>query len=427
MCIHHLKIIILKENFIKRVEPMKSKYLVLLTVCILVSIWCVQAQDIVTKGRFTNSVYAFETPLLGGTDDSETHVFLFQYLRFQARMKELNHLTFNLDTRVLTDLQEEIDEDLRYRINRISLSAQDLFSGYLDLEVGRIFYHPGITFGSLDGANLTLKPIRNLQIQLYGGIESHLLRSYKMNELDDVAVYGGSLKFINCYQTDWQLSYLQKTHASEIQWQIVGLNASHYAFSAWKFLLQAHYDIANSRLHRLYFSTRFSPSKKLYINVNLKQQHPQVYADSYFNIFDLEEYRQAGLCGTYYLTDNYSVTANYQLFMLEEGQGHRFIASVNNNNGSVGVVYETGDLGDQLGFLINYGYEFIPGLIGSVSIDYMRYRFEEIYAYENQLANALRLTYAYSKHWKTDLEYQLLNNKFKDTDHRVLNHIHFIW
>ena len=57
----------------------------------------------------------------------------------------------------------------------------------------------------------------------------------------------------------------------------------------------------------------------------------------------------------------------------------------------------------------------------------MRYRFEEIYAYENQLANALRLTYAYSQHWKTDLEYQLLNNKFKDTDHRVLNHIHFIW
>jgi hypothetical protein len=293
--------------------------------------------------------------------------------------------------------------------------------------VGRIFYHPGITFGSLDGANLTLKPMQNLQVQLYGGIESHLLRSYKLNEFDDAAVYGGSLKYFNLYQTDLQLSYLQKNNASNIQWQIVGLNVSNYTLPTWKFLLQVHYDYAKSRLHRLYFSTRFSPSKKFYLNVNLKQQHPQVYADSYYNIFDLEEYRQAALGGTYYLTDSYSVSANYHLLMLEEDQGHRFIASVNNSNGSVGLVYETGDLGDQLGFLINYGYEFMPGLIGSVSIDYMRYRFEEIYAYENQLANALRLTYAYSKHWKTDLEYQLLNNKFKDTDHRVLNHIHFIW
>ena len=93
----------------------------------------------------------------------------------------------------------------------------------------------------------------------------------------------------------------------------------------------------------------------------------------------------------------------------------------------VKIVYETGDLGDQAGIVLDYGYEFFPGFIASLSIDYSRYRFEEIYDYESQLANALRAVYKFSKHWRVDLEYQLLNNRFKESDHRVLNHIHFVW
>jgi len=406
---------------------MKTNLLLVTVLVILLAVTQSFPQDLVTTGRFTNSVYAFEPPILRGSEESETHVLLFQYFRFKASMKEYNNLTFNLDTRFLTDLQEDIDNDLRFRVNRISLSADDLFNGFMDVEVGRLFFHPGITFGSMDGVNLNLKPLKNLHVELYAGVESYMYRSYKMYNFSDATVYGGSLKYFNFYRTNLDVSYLQKTYDSEIQWQLAGVSLANYSFRDWKFLLQTHYDIANSRLHRFFFSTRFTPTKQLHFNVNLKQQHPQVYADSYFQMFDLKEYRKAGVGASYYFTNEYALNIDYDLFQIEDGQGNRVILSLNNNHGSIGVVYETGDLGDQIGFMADYGYEFLPGLVGSIYIDYLRYRFEEIYSYENQLTNAVRVAYDISRNWKVDLEYQFLNDKFKTSDHRLLNHIHFIW
>jgi hypothetical protein len=410
---------------------MKTKFYLISVFFILLNTIFVQAQDVVTKGRFTNSIYAFEPLAYRGTEDSETHVFLYQFLRFEAKIKEYNNLSLNYDTRALTDLQKDIDSDLRFRVNRLSLSAKDLFSGFLDVEAGRFFYHPGITFGSLDGLDLVLKPVNNLRIQLYGGVESQLYRSYRVYNLDEATVYGGSIKYLNLSGTDIQLSYFEKQHDKNIQWQIAGLNLSNYTLKDWKFLLQTHYNIANSLLQRFFFSTRWTPSRDYHVYLNLKQQHPQIHTDSYYNdeekFGQFKDYSRAGIGGTWYFSKDYWASVDYNFFKIEGGQGHKIIASVSNLNGTLGLVYETGDLGDQVGFLASYGYEFIPGLVGSLGIDYQRYRFSEIYSFEDQVANSLRLNYKFAKNWRIDVVYQLLHNKFKDTDHRFLNHIHFIW
>jgi hypothetical protein len=391
----------------------------------------VHAQKVVTKGRFTNSIYAFEPLAFRGSEESETNVFLYQFLRFEAKIKEYNNLSFNYDTRALTNLQHDIESEFRFRVNRLSLSAQDLFSGFLDIEAGRFFYHPGVTFGSLDGLDLVLKPTQNLRVKLYGGVESHLYRSYRVYNLEDATAYGGSIKYFNLAQTDIQASYLEKKRNENTQWQITGLHLSNYSLRDWKFLLQTHYDIANSRMQRFFFSTRWTPSKDMHFYLNLKQQHPEIYADSYYNDEEkfgkFTNYERAGLGGTFYLSREYWISADYNYFRIEGGNGHKIIASVSNYNGTVGVVYETGDLGDQLGFIVSYGYEFIPGLVGSLAFDYQRYRFSEIYSYEDQFANSLRLNYKITDQWRIDFVYQLLSNRFKDTDHRFLNHIHFIW
>jgi hypothetical protein len=249
--------------------------------------------------------------------------------------------------------------------------------------------------------------------------------------LEDATVYGGSVKYTNLSGTDIQLSYFEKQNNKNIQWQIAGLNLSNYTLRDWKFLLQTHYDIAGSRLQRFFFSTRWTPTREMHFYLNLKQQHPQIYADSYYNdeqkFGQFKNYKRAGIGGTYYLTDEYWFSLDYNFFKIEDGQGHKIIASLSNYNGTIGLVYESGDLGDQVGFLVSYGYEFIPGLTGTIAIDYQQYRFSELYSLESQIANAFRLTYKFADHWRIDAEYQLLHNKFKDTDHRFLNHIHFIW
>ncbi len=70
--------------------------------------------------------------------------------------------------------------------------------------------------------------------------------------------------------------------------------------------------------------------------------------------------------------------------------------------------------------------EVMPNLIASLNIDYTKYRVEKVYEYDNQLANAARLSYRLGRQWTFDVEYQWLTNRFKSSDSRFLNHISFV-
>jgi hypothetical protein len=385
------------------------------------------AQTVETRGRLSNSVYVFERSAEDSGDESNQVARIYQFIRFTARIPEYKNLSFHFSGRALTDTKESLESEERFRAYRLSLSASELFNGILDLEIGRQFLHAGIPFGSLDGVNAKLRFSKNLEWQVYGGVETHLQRSLEVYEIDDATVFGSSLKYRNIYDNDLQLAYLHKRSNDEDQWQILGLNVSNRSIKSLSMLLQAHYDLINEQLHRLYFSSRYSISNSLTAYLSLKQQYPQIFGGSFFRIFEFDAYQQGTFGVGYAISKDYTVGANYTLIQVEEGSGNRFIANLSNRNGSIGVIYESGDLGDQLGLLFDYGYEIFPNLLLSLSIDYSRYRFEKIYEYENQLANAVRVSYSFSRHLKTDLEYQWLNNRFKDSDQRLLNHIHYIW
>jgi hypothetical protein len=396
---------------------MKKNYLISLIVMSL-CIHGVTAQTIETNGRYTSSVYVYEQ------EGSKSVFNVYQFLRFSALAEKWNNLNLNVSMRWLNQPQPG---QRPWRAYRLSLSASNLFNNLLDFEIGRQFLHAGIPFGSLDGVNLTLKPMTNLSWQIFGGVESNLYRELKVYYFDDATVYGSALTYRRFHNTDVQLAYLQKLKEKENQWQIVGLNLNNYSLKKIQFILQTHFDLLNSTLHRLYASARFAPSNKLALSAFAKLQSPQIYADSYFKIFEIEPYTQAGLNANYALTANYGLTAAVQYIAPGEISGQRLMLGINDHRGALNVLYETGDLGDQVGVMFDYGYEIWPNLIASVGVDFTRYRFEEIYEYENQLANTVRLHYNFTKHWKADLEYQWLTNRFVDSDNRLLNHIHFVW
>lgn len=191
--------------------------------------------------------------------------------------------------------------------------------------------------------------------------------------------------------------------------------------------MQAHYDLVNSRFHRLYLSGRYQFNSKFLVNAYVKQQYPQIYNNSYFQIFEVKRYLLSGFSLIYQLNDRWALNGTMQGVQLDEGYGNRFIAMVSNRCGSLGLVYETGDLGNQLGALFDYRYQLMKNLLLNLSVDYSRYRFEERYDYDSQLANAIGLNYQFSDHWNVQLEYQWLQNADYKSDQRILNHISFVW
>jgi len=378
----------------------------------------VNASGIQFHGRASNSFYSYE-----GTT---THTRMYQFVHFSVDSPELVKATLNVSFRALTDLNQSLDRDMRFRAYQLNLELKKLLNRF-NIVIGRQFLHPGTVLGGLDGLSARARIVNHLSLSLYAGVESHFNRSFKIYKYDDSFTAGSVIELKKIFSSNLQLLYLQKMNSEDIFWQIAGLNFNTSLIPKCKVRLQTHYDLQNSRFHRIYFYLRHHLLKDLYLNLSVKNQYPQIYANSFFTIFEIDPYWQYRLGGSYQLNRNYFVNCQYQLIQFDTETANRLYLTVSNLNGSVGLVYESGYAGDQIGVVLDYAYSITPSLLASVNVDYSRYKTEKVYEFENQIANAIRLSYKFKKYWSVDLEYQWLTNRFKESDSRVLNHIHFSW
>jgi len=378
-------------------------------------------------GSAKNSIYSFES--------KETHTKIYQFARFNVATQNNNIVLFS-SMRALTDANASLESDDRYKVYTLGLKYKNLFNR-IDLSLGRQFLHPGTILGGLDGLNAKVRLSSKMSLQLYGGVESHFQRSFKVYETTDSIVSGGLFELSRIYSSKIQILYLRKQNENDVFWNISGVNFSTALIPLTMIKAQAHYDatkVENYKhlaqkdyLHRLLFTARTNWTSRIYTTLEYKSQHPQVYANSYFTIFELQAYNQYRAGAAVEVLPGYYLDAQYQMVNFEDDSANRFFLSLQNNNGSLGMVYESGYAGDQIGLMFDYAYPIMDKLLASIYLDYSKYRTEEIYEYDNQLANALRLSYKLNRHLAIDVEYQWLTNRYKDQDSRFLNHISYIW
>ena len=374
-------------------------------------------------GSASNSVYHYE--------DVETHTRLYQFLRFSLDSPELNNVSLNASLRALTDVDVDLEDDARFKAYNLNIKAKKLFNR-LDVVFGRQFLHPGTVLGGLDGLYLKYHLSPKLAFTVYGGVESHFQRSFKIYKAEDSFTSGGVFELKKIFQSNMQFLYLRKSTDEEVFWHLTGWNFDSKLIPYTRLRVQAHYDIENSQLHRLYLSTRHTINKNFLVTLGYKSQYPQVYANSFYTIFEIDAYQQYQLGCTYKLFGNFFLNGQYRYLKFDTEDANQIFATISHLNGSLGLIYESGYSGEQLGIIADYAYSITPNLIASASVDYTKYKTETVYDYEtdNQLANAVRVAYRFKKHWTIDLEYQWINNdRFEETenDSRILNHIQFSW
>jgi hypothetical protein len=396
---------------------MKNR-LVILPLLLLLLAGTLAAQGISFHGSARNSIYAFES--------DKAHTRFYQYLNFTAT-GPCKHLALNSNIRFLTDANQDLDNDLRFRAFALNLEFKNLLNNKLNMVLGRQFLHPGTALGALDGLNARYAFNPQLSLQLYGGVESIAARAFKMQKLDDAMVLGGMFQAKKIYSSTAQLFYLRKANSDAAYWQIAGANIESDLIPYIRLRLQGHYDLENERLHRILLNARRSWNGKLATFVEYKQQNPQIYSNSYFTIFEVKPYSQIRAGAEYEFLPGFGIEAQYQHLMLDQESADRLLLSLNNDNGGIGMLYETGYSGDQISAFLNYGFEVLPKLIASIYMDYSKYRTETVYEYDDQLANAVRLSYSLGRQWNFVGEYQWLTNRFQESDSRFLNHITYRW
>lgn len=392
---------------------MRKTYALLLL--ILVVVFSVHAQGVRFHGTLQNSIYSYES--------DETHTRIYQYGQFNL-LSPCRHFELNGSLRALSDANGSLDSDQRFRAYALNLALKSLLRQKLDIVVGRQFLHPGTVLGGLDGARADLKLSSRMSLQLYGGVESQYERKL---ETEDHTTFGGVFNYRNALSTNWQLFYMQKDGQDNQVWQLAGVNLDNRSLPKTRMRVQLHYNTQMSDLHRAMVQARTTWNKKLSTVLEVRQQSPQIYANSYFTVFELEKATQMRAGAVYGLSGAWNVDGQYRHIIMEDGAADQLYLALANDNGSLGLIYESGDAGDQTGLMFDYAIEVFPRFIASVYIDYSKYRTETVYEYDHQLANAVRCSYKLNNHWYVDLEYQWLKNRFKDNDSRLLNHLSFRW
>jgi len=375
--------------------------------------------QVVFHGQAKNSLYSYES------ESEQSHTRLYQYASFNLAMAD-GRIQLSSSLRALSDLNETLDSDNRFRAYALHLRLRRLL-GRIDLTAGRQFLHPGTVLGALDGVHGRIAVFKSMALQLYAGTESHFSRRFKIYETSDSFVTGATLELRRLLASSIQLLWLQKRNENETFWHLAGLNLDNDLLPETRLRVQAHYNLESEQIHRLLVSTRHSLSDRLAFNLEYKQQQPQVYANSYYTIFSPDAYRQVRAGGYFNVLSDYNINAVYQRVLFDGGEADRVLVSLANANGGIGLLYESGFAGDQLGLMFDYAYNLGSKLTASINLDYSKYRTEEIYEYENQLANAARLTYHLSRRWRIDVEYQWLTNRYVESDSRLLNHISYRW
>ncbi len=395
----------------------KLTYLYLL-LFLITSLPGLYAQGWQFHGKLSNSIYAYE-------ESNANQLKIYDYVRASVKNRNWSNLELNTSFRNLANSNDPLNE--KFQFYTLNLKMQNLLWNHLDFQLGRQFLHPGTLLGGLDGLQATVKFNKNISLGLYGGVEAHFLRKAEIYDFKDSRVVGALFQWNQLVKTNLQLFALHKANEKETLWQLTGINIDNSLIPNTLLRVQAHYDLKNSRLHRLLGYARYAVGNKLFLDVSLKNQYPQVYANSFYTIFNIDAYQQYKFSATYKVFQNYFINGAFQMLQLDDESANQILLAVNNQNGSLGMIYESGYAGEQLGVMADYAVDLFQNLTLSASVDYSRYRVEEIYEYDNQLGNAVRLSYQFLPHWLLDVEYQWLTNRFQESDSRFLNHIHFSW
>lgn len=373
------------------------------------------AQGLRFHGKLQNSIYGYES-------EQKTTRF-YQYAQFSV-VNSGNRVELAGSLRALSDADLTLADNQRFRAYRLSLAFKNLWKQRLDLVVGRQFFNPGTVLGGLDGLSANVRINRHWLMQLYGGVESSYLRDFSVG---DRSVLGGLVTLRDAAQSEVQAFFLQKGEDGAAIWQLAGVNLENRSIAKTKLRSQLHWDLQGSAVHRFLLNARTRWSAKWSSMLEYKMQTPRIYANSYYTIFEQNSYQQLRAGLSYDLLAGFGLEGQYRRLMMEDGSAQQLLLALHNHQGSLGLIYENGDAGDQTGLMFDYSLEPFTGFMASVYVDYSRYRTERVYEYDQQLANAVRCSYRLGQHWQVDVEYQWLRNKFKDNDSRILNHFSFRW
>jgi len=244
---------------------------------------------------------------------------------------------------------------------------------HVQARAGRQFMYRGVINGSVDALWLRTQPLRNLEVQAITGFRVPLDRSANVQSWVDGGVLGGFASFRFDRQSHFDVSYVQRQRSGKVAWRQLG-SALNGAFpGGWYYQMRVDYNLEQSEVQTLRVRAYYNAGRWL-LSGEYNNERPRVFEDSFFNLFELNGFDQFR-GGVTYRLGLYRVGAQFTHTSFEaSNHNDRIEVTAANRWGTLGLIYQNGFGGDNVGVFGDVRYDLVHNL--TVQVRSSHYNFE---------------------------------------------------
>lgn len=362
------------------------------------------------KGTLFTSVYSWEGEASKSTD-------LYPGLQFVLSNPKIHYFSLHGFGRTIF---HQSDSRWDERIYNLYAKAKLFSRG--QITIGRQFVYDGVVNGTLDGFGFKFKGENNFHFNVYAGMNAPLYKEAKILNWNNDRTVGFSVGGNFLPGQYVQFSSMKKWISSKKALHMDGLIVNGRLNSSWFYYINAQYNDAKKKIQRNIIRLTYS-KVKWYMDVEYIHQLPMIYEFSYFNIFESEAFNQIRFNVTRKLS-KYSVTLGYNYTLSEENNTSEFNLVLSRKKNSLGLLYNTGFAGDNLGLYGQVYQRILTNLYLRLYGNYYTYQRYQVDISEEAISYSGGLDYR-TGNFLTRLELQQMSNNLYKSDVRLLLHIFY--
>lgn len=387
------------------------------------------------NARFSTSFYSWERHL--SETASQSHFRIYQTAQLTVGRLANNRLSFHLYGLASQDIAEDADQDPIPRLYNAYLQWYQRKGVLQKVRVGRQRIYSGVMFGSIDGADVSLRLNRNISFGGFAGFLVPVVNEVEIANWDDAHAFGGRLQVRNLYGTKVLVSFMRRnrrpvayTNPGRFTQRIIEFESREQTlggvdlyrsfskqFSAYG---RFDFDFEQERVRKGQVELKFSPTQKFDISAEFLHRAPLIEANSIFSVFDQSTTQDYGLRANYRLNQTWFINGNVGFVQYDGDETVRFGVGVRCKYGSFGYNFRRGYGGQNNGVYAAFNYPLTPQLGLIASSGFSRYGlFNEDSDKSTSLTGSLGVNYRPAKHISFDVMGQGVHNKFFNNDFRI--------
>jgi hypothetical protein len=293
-----------------------------------------------------------------------------------------------------------------------------------DARLGRQFVYNGVMNGTVDGILLNVRPVKNVTVKLMAGVDAPMDRALELTQWDEGNALGAFGSYGISDAINIKASYYQKSRSSEVYWQVTGGALSGKILKNLFYQADYEHNLKTSSYQAMRYRLNYFYNKWI-VFAEYNSQKPRIFEDSFFQIFEQTAFNQVR-SGINYQVGNYNIGLQDVYTMYEENESSNQVhATVSGSYGMIGILYQSGYAGDNLGVYGSIRYNLLKNLILNVRSSYYQYERQTTAISEDATAISGGLTYKLSASWQVKAEIQERINSYYKNDVRGLFRIHY--